>query len=615
MVAFVRQLGSEAGVQLNPLADNSALASQSNSDQYFGIMMRLNRGRIDKPFLVSRSNINAKIGAGETVRQSALNESYVHVVEALNNGAMGAVVQRLTTPSAVISYAVATVGTGAVLTPVITAGVITAVTVTNAGANYQDGTRNVVITSVTGAGAIATATITGGVIASVAVASGGTGYVTATASINDAISFTTSTTVPTGNFLFYLKHLGCHNNGIHLSVHTDEKRVSGVAVANDVVTLELKDSNNVVLNKFTGSLLSTAKDDFGGSYYLPDIILQSTDEVELVVSATNTTISVNSDAYGYDVNGIVKYSNSGLLQCFSEGGTGYATSDYLAARNKLEATQLGFEYISSGGNKSVALLSQLVTLANNTNKQLRLDIDGSLAVSAAITFVEQLNLAGTANPHLVHAYWFPVKTNDPTGLNGAGYFGVATLNIAYSCKRNAVFNAFGLSAKNYPIAGLNYPINRTGLNQTYTPTHSELSRLADARINPCIYSVFSSGGLYVFKDSLTSAPVKNSLKKLISVAEMSTHLDSDVTRYANDALQLPLTVAIKRISDFLTNKFDAAFSSGWIVISNDPSMNGQSYRFEVIHNPISPYDSIIINYWLRYDGTLRQVFVTQTLNK
>ena len=43
-VAFVRQLGSEPGVQLNPLRDASEVPSTDNADQVFGIMMRATRG-------------------------------------------------------------------------------------------------------------------------------------------------------------------------------------------------------------------------------------------------------------------------------------------------------------------------------------------------------------------------------------------------------------------------------------------------------------------------------------------------------------------------------------------------------------------------------------------
>ena len=86
-VAFVRQLGAESGVQLNPLRDNSEIPSTDNSDQIFGIMMRATRGRIDKPFVVDSGNVYTKLGKGEPIRKNALNEAWVHVVEALSNGA------------------------------------------------------------------------------------------------------------------------------------------------------------------------------------------------------------------------------------------------------------------------------------------------------------------------------------------------------------------------------------------------------------------------------------------------------------------------------------------------------------------------------------------------
>jgi len=199
--AFTRQLGSQPGVQLNPLADNSNIQYTGTTDQYFGIAMRLNQGRIDKPFLVSRGNINKKLGAGETMRSSLLNEAYVHAVEALNNGAAGAVVQRLSVASAAISYAVARVGTGAVLTPVLTAGIITGITVTSGGTNYPNGTLPVIISG-DGTGALATATVAAGIITSITVDNGGTGYVTATAIVHDEIDFTVETVAPTTPYMF-----------------------------------------------------------------------------------------------------------------------------------------------------------------------------------------------------------------------------------------------------------------------------------------------------------------------------------------------------------------------------------------------------------------------------
>lgn len=100
--AFTRQLGCQSGVQLNPLRDLTDGFAPDNSDQVFCIAMRSTRGRTDKPFRVNRSNFQQKLGLGESLRSSALNEAHIHVFEALQKGAASAVVQRLITDMALV---------------------------------------------------------------------------------------------------------------------------------------------------------------------------------------------------------------------------------------------------------------------------------------------------------------------------------------------------------------------------------------------------------------------------------------------------------------------------------------------------------------------------------
>jgi hypothetical protein len=104
--SFVRQLGAQPGVQLNPLADQTDGVSPDNSDQVVAVIARLTRGRIDRPFRVNRSNFIAKTGLAESPRVNALNEAKLQLYEALENGAYEAVVQRLTSSAAAKLYAV-----------------------------------------------------------------------------------------------------------------------------------------------------------------------------------------------------------------------------------------------------------------------------------------------------------------------------------------------------------------------------------------------------------------------------------------------------------------------------------------------------------------------------
>lgn len=612
--AFVRQLGYESGVQLSPLRDGSEIPSTDNSDQIFGIVMRATRGRIDKPFKVDRSNVYRKIGNGEQIRVSALNEAWSHVVEALNNGAYEAVVQRIAPAAAVIKHAVVRVGYGAVLTATVAGGAVTAIAVTNGGSGYTTA-PDITITGL-GEGAKATATVSGGAITAVVIAAGGTGYTTAPSiSVEQVLSFEVSATEPEAPYLLAVKHLECFNDGIKLSIRADEARSSGQNAANSVLTLRIADPNDVKLYEFTGSLLSTATDDYGEPYFLPDVIAARTDAVEVDVGIIGAAAAIQTDcdAYGYDAYGKEKWATSDVLVCFDEGGSGYTTANYVAARTKLQNTVHNYAYISAGGTQSIGLLAQLAQLAFDTNRQLRFDIPGGLTPEEAIAYVEQLNMGANQTAHLIHSFWAPLKSDDPAGINPKGYVGVATLNIAYGCGRNAAKNSKGFAAKNYPIAGREWPIRRTRITQTYSPSNQELSALAKAKINPVMYEEYTGGGRYVFRDSLTCALVDNSLKKLISVADMSSSIDDAVTRYSKDVLQLPIKIATKKMADFLETLFKNAEASDWLVPSSDPAMGGKSYRYKVAANEARPYDAMDYSYWLRYDGTNRQVFVTQTL--
>lgn len=547
-VAFVRQLGAESGVQLNPLRDGSEIPSGDNADQVFAIAMRATRGRIDKAFKVSRATAVKRLGKGESLRASELNEAYVHVREALDNGAYEAVVARLTTEDAVL--------------------------------------KHIVVTEVLGGDSQPTG----------------------------ALAFSVSDTEPAGPFLLSLRHLECFNDGVKVSLRADENKVGGVAQANSVVTLRLLDPDGEKLMEFTGSLVRGALDDNGNSYYLPDVIASQTDLLE-VETGTTESIAPTSEAYGYDETFREKWVTSATLLYFVEGGTAYQVADYIRARDQLAGTQYGFEYIASGGSKAPALLAQLARLAFDLNKQLRFDVPGDLSPEAAIAFVEQLNMGASETAHLLQAFWAPLKSNDPTGLNPKSYFGTATLNIAKACGRNAQVNAKGFAPKNFPIAGREWPVNRTGIVQTYTPNNQELNALARAKINPVIYEVYTGGGRYVFRDSLTCAMVESSLKKLIAVADMSTSIDTAVTRFGKDILQLPMKVALKRMQDFLRTLFEGAQASDWIVPSSDPAMGGAAFRFVVQPNEQRSYDTMDVAYWVRYDGTNRAIHVTHTLTR
>ena len=613
---FVRQLGAQPGIQLNPVQDNTDGFAPDNSDQVFGTVMRATRGRIDKPFVVDAGTVSAKLGPGESMRVSPLNEAYVHVVEALNNGAQQAVISRLTPAAAVLQtmYAVTgAVGTGAVLVATVLAGAVTGATITSGGTDYPANTT--IQIGGPGTGAVLQATVVGGVITAVTKIAGGTGYTTAptlTVVGGTTTEYSVADEAPEG-FLFSVEHLEAYNDGVSISYHADALTdANGNPVANPSVTFRLLDPNGVnIFGDIAGSFDPTAVDDFNNSLYLPDVVAGLTDALVVVVGE-NATVVPTSDAYGRDENGLDQWSTSEVLDYFTEGGFGYAVSDYTKAVNALQFTPLDYGYIASCGSQAVALISLLSNLAFNVNTTFKLDVPGTLTPAEAITWVAQLSLVGTKD-YYCHVYWSPIKSADPTGINGNAVFGASTFNIARSCARNAQTDANGFAPKNFPVAGKAWPLNRTNMSQIYTPSDNELSDLAAAKINPVLFTKYNGGGLYVFTDSLTSATTTVSFKKLISVAEMSSSIDEDVVMAGREFIQLPMAVCIKKYNDYLKTKFEGAQSAGWLQPST--FMNGAAFQYSVTPNAQKPADNVDVKYSLHYDGVARQMTVTQTISK
>lgn len=571
-VSFTRQLGAESGVQLNPLQDSSELPMLFDvADQCFGILMRATRGRIDKPFKVNRNNVYRLLGFGESMRKTRLNEAWAHVVEALNKGSYEAIVQRLV-PRELVKLQYIVVHQTPYIVDVVDDKGIT-------------------------------------VLDSNGIAVMETRY---------SYQFTVEDNVPNSDFLLAIKHLGCFNDGLFVSIHADEHNVGGVSRDNNVITLRLLDPKDKgLLYEFKGSLDSNAMDDAGNSTYIVDVISAQTDMVQAETGDVHT-IHPLSDIYGYSKIGKEKWITSPLQIYFSEGTsalstTGYSLQDIQFARQKLQYTPHNYSYISSGGSRSYAILSELSQLSFDTNRQLKFDIGGELPIEAAVAFVESLNIGSMNTSHLIQAFWTPLQSNDPTGINPKGYFGSATLNIAMANLRNASTNARGFAPKNYPVAGKEFPVSRTRITQMVDLTDQDLNTLAKAKINPVVFETYTGGGRYVFRDSLTCALTETSMRKLSSVADMSASIDDAVTRFGKDITQTPMKIAVKRMADFLTSLFEGAEASGWIVPAADPEMRGKSFRFEVKPNVSRPADRLDVNYWVRYDGVARQIFVTQTL--
>lgn len=534
---FVRQLGYQPGVQLNPLADNTDGAAPDNSDQVVAMVGRFTRGRIDRPFRVNRSNLFAKTGKPDTIRANLLNEAKLHLYEALSNGAQEAVVYRLNTSASVKKWALVNLGNGA------------------------------------------------------------TTFAVGAADLTDA------------TYSLAVMHHDCHNDGIKVAVHAEPLIVGGIPVINPVLTLRVYDSEGLRLHEFTGSVDPNAKDDYGASFYLPDVVARQSEAVTVVVNAAFAGITTTSNAYGRGADGRDQWPTSAVLACFVEGATTYLAGDYDRAIDGLRNTTDPFGYIISGGTQVLSLLMKLADFAVDANIPMKLDYSGLLDADAVLNLDASLNV----DTHYVHKYWAPLEAEDPAS-GGRAVWGASGLNAGFSCKRNARVNAKGFAPKNFPIAGKEWPVQRVAVRQIHKPTEQQLSDLAKAQINPVIFELYNGGGRYVFSDCLTAAKTRVSYKKLISVAEMTASLDNWVAMYAKEILNQPMSVYIKSMKTFLQNLLEDAEASGWLKKSINLAGNA-AFQYEVIPDEVRPADIVHISYWTSFDGVARQATIQQTLSR
>lgn len=605
---FLRQLGFQPGVQLNALVDNTDGAATSNTDQIVGLVARLPRGRIDRPFSVSRNNFSQRTGQKPTpLRVSPLNEARLQMYEALQTGASEVVVQRLTSASATRRYAVVRLAAGATLNATVSNGAVTAVTVASGGTNYVTG-QELEFTSATGTGAKATLIATNGAITGATIINGGSGYSSApTVAVANNVSWTAEDTLPSSGYLLAIDDRNCWNDGVVLAIHADATDSATPMAATDITLRVIDPATEEVVREFSGSLDDSALDDYSGSKFLADVAAMQDDSYVITV-APGAVIPTTAGCYGNDANGRPKWGRSiGPVVLFTEGSTSYAEADLSRCVKSLVDGDLPFGYLISGGTQSISLLTKLASAAIEANIQFLYDLPGTLNKDAVIALHRTLGF----NSHLVQPYWAPVQAIDPLNGNRATW-GSCGLQAGLRARRNAQRNAKGFAPKHYPIAGKDWPVQRAGMTKLFVLTDGDESELAQHHINPVLNKQFGSGEFYVFADQLTTAKTDVSRRKLITVAERSVEIEWMVSAYCRELLHLPLEEAVRKLDTFLGRVHTDALASGWLRPAVQLGGRGMDWEITADENRA---DRITVVYKASFDGNVRQFFITPHLSK
>ncbi|WP_395601215.1 hypothetical protein AB4P95_29825 (plasmid) [Pseudomonas sp. A1437] len=543
-IPFSRSIDKRSGVQLNYINDMSEMPSTSTVAHNMAITGRFARGRTDKVFAVSRDKIKRVLGSAQSLSVSALGEPYVHIYEALKKGTVQAIVSRLVSADATNKLMVAT--------------------------------------------------------AAVAPAEG--------QPAPPVWTLVDEATGATGTYLIAIRHLECFSDGVKAEIHADAATdAEGEPVASKIITLQLRDvaTNAIVLGPYKGSLDPAALDEFGQSNYIADIVAQYTDLLQVVDVHADAEVPVACVFYGKKDNKDV-YA-SAALNYFTEGSTLYTTEDLDAAIDRIKRSKPTFTYIGGGGTESLALISRLLDLGKQINKQVAWDIAGRFTPEAAATFYA--SVGGATDSLYSQCYWAPITATNPV-VGGKAYMGTSGMNIGLRCARNAQTNAKGIAPRNVVIAGSDFAVDRTSMVQTYEPSDDELEVLAASRINPVIYKDYASGGKYAWLDSLTGAQTEGATK-LIAVVEMATYVDDTIASAAQEALQKPMAKAIEKTTKFIATFLEALQSANWLQPSE--ALDGACYQATIQANANQPFEKMNIDTAICYDGTARIIVQQQSI--
>lgn len=567
MAMFERQIGEQSGIQLNPTVDRTDGVA-GFGDQTAAIVGSFSRGRIDKPFWVDNQTLRARLGAAASLNKSLLNEAYLHIYEALQNGAQQVLVSRLVRETVTNDYVVIQV---------------------DAAASQVQDENGVNILDSLGA--------------------------TITVNNTAIISTNASLTGFTGELAIAFKLLDGINEGFTVRANFDVyDDVDAYGVDNVLnpkslrITIEILDKTSLqVLYRAVGAVHPESVDEFNQTRYIGDLASDV-----FVFTAGNLADATYQEAVEDSTMGVLADGTRLFIRQsvdpFNHINTTYTNSELDTAINALRYTNEDFGYIMGGGTQSEPLLTRLIALSYNAETLLAIDVPSDKTEEEAITWVTALNI----DNFLISCYWTPLKCTEV--LNGGKQsWGSSGAQIGLRCNRNARINSLGFAPKNNPIAGKDWPLPRSGITQLRTPSANQLSNLAKAKINPVILDKFSDGSRYTFRDSLTMARTLISKRKLITTAEMSAHMNQMVVRGIKDNLQKGMTVAIARSRAFIERLCQNAEASGWLVPSRDPLMLGLSFAIELMPNESRPNDWMDVRFYVSFDGVARVAIIEQTI--
>lgn len=273
--------------------------------------------------------------------------------------------------------------------------------------------------------------------------------------------------------------------------------------------------------------------------------------------------------------------------------------------------QASVMYMALGDNLS--LLTELVRVANRLNVRLWVELSPSLTYDQAIAVGSELMLFD----HHVCLLWSPILARP---INAIGLKGKKIprhsggVILAEYLKRQANTNSFGIPAIHRPVAGFDYPISFTGIQQNPDVylDDPELKKLADVMINVVKRERFPNGIRFILNDCLTAYGDNRSVLKLANASEISMLIDNRLIEICKRHLQKHIEGTIEDTLKEAVIFLDACTTKERPLLRKSKEIGG-FYNLNIIPRSDRPHDAIDLECAYHPQGAGRAIFLKTTV--
>ena len=271
-------------------------------------------------------------------------------------------------------------------------------------------------------------------------------------------------------------------------------------------------------------------------------------------------------------------------------------------------------YIVQANINDLAMTEAAISVMDALNIHMFIDVGELTDAKQVAAFAQTI----ATDDHRIRILWNPNKSrpsNATSVLARKKWRPCVGDYLAKHLLRNAIVDNNGIPAIHIPVAGYNFPLPFTGMQQLDGVNLDEEAQniLAEAGVIVVLNERYQNRTRWIYGDVLTQRNSDTSALRLANAAEIETYTGNMVIDIVKMHLLSPM-------SDYLNNAYrdcrlflDACVARGLLQPSQD--LGGQYYALELTPRADKPFEAVNVKFARRPEGAVRQAYLETTINK